>query len=217
MSKVIAAIGTRQIQLAHPEAVMLFRLGCAAAGRFGHRLRTGAAPGFDQLAVETSLQYGGWCDLFLPWESYEKPWVQYIQQQSIQLWGENRIHIEVFDPTFQKFPHHEDWAESVRQYHPAPERLNQGAFKLHARNYGIIIDCSGPQDLLANCVLAVPSQEGGGTAQGMRIAIDLEVPMFDLSTQVGRDDLRECLKLGNRTQMPALPMPEVPSPVMVPT
>lgn len=65
--------------------------------------------------------------------------------------------------------------ESVQRHHPAPDRLSQGAKKLHARNYGII--------RWASHVIAAPSNKagGGGTGQGMRLAKELDIPLIVIS------------------------------------
>lgn len=112
----------------------------------GYTLITGNADGIDGIARDA------WIDptkviLVLPWDTYNK---NKINQG-------NRVIVYNGQP---------DWAQSVYKLHPSPNRLSQGAFKLHARNYGIIVD--------AAAVVAFPSyvngNPSGGTMQGIRIA-----------------------------------------------
>lgn len=194
----ISFIGTRELTRCNPEAVKLFRLAAAVAGKNGHVVKTGAAPGADQLAAETALRNGGKVEIFLPWESYERPWMEHIRS----LYGEDMVYVEVYDPDHERTPHHEAWAESVNLYHPAAGKLTQGSFKLHARNFGIVVDSSTSDDPegyeTSDFVVALPSPDGGGTAQGMRVASDYDVRIFDLSTLVGREDLSVRMTLRTR-------------------
>lgn len=68
------------------------------------------------------------------------------------------------------------WYDSVEALHPAPHRLTVNARHLHARNYGIIAD---PPVVL---VVALPNARGeGGTAQGIRIAKSLDIPVIQFN------------------------------------
>lgn len=114
----------------------------------GYGIITGAAKGIDQIAMyEANLVNPRAVTVVLPWDSYER---QAVHQNNT---------IIVYNPI-----KHKEWLESVFKYHPNAKNLGPGALKLHARNYGIIIN--------SVAVLAFPSNKkgGGGTGQGIRIA-----------------------------------------------
>lgn len=112
---------------------------------------TGAADGIDSIAMKHATSK---CHVYLPWPNYNPQYIKAYTPASVTVYDENL---------------HKDWAESVRKLHPKGNNLTQGAFKLHSRNYGIISPCAG--------VIAFPSTGGGGTAQGMRIARSLKIPL----------------------------------------
>jgi hypothetical protein len=126
----------------------------------GVRIRTGAAYGIDEAAMMGAL----WLDVFLPWKSYNREIIP------------ERAAITVYDPYA-----HATWAASVSAWHPAPQRLSRGMFALHARNFGI--QCHPVNVDL--CVAFPNSTGGGGTAQGMRIAEFLKIPL--ISIRAGQD------------------------------
>lgn len=108
--------------------------------------------------------------VFLPWYSYNSKYRE---------GGGNFI---TYNPVF-----HTAWTESVHEYHPAPHNLKQGAFKLHARNYGIIKN--------TQVVVAMPMSlsDVGGTGQGIRIAKGLGKELFVVCDENERHRLREFL------------------------
>lgn len=123
----------------------------------GLKVKTGGAHGIDTVAMEFA---GKNCEVYLPWATYN--------QELIHKYKPGKV--VVLDPRV-----HTPWLDSVTAHHPAPQNLTQGVRKLHARNYGII---EGDTRL----VVALPSKDGGGTAQGMRIAVSRNIPMVVLST-----------------------------------
>lgn len=148
-----AFIGTRRLEevsdLAHAVYLDAVEL---AVGK-GEIVRTGAAPGADQIAAMRSLRLGGRVELVLPWHNYEEKWVTEVCEEFF-----TRVELIVYD-----YEKHIDWRESVKAYHPAPWALKPYAWKLHARNYGIIEPCE--------YVVALPGPDRkGGTEQGIRIA-----------------------------------------------
>ncbi len=119
----------------------------------GHRLVTGNADGIDSLAASI------WNELAPEKVTLVLPWLGFNRSK---IRPGNRIIV---------FSNQPEWAESVYCYHPAPDRLSRGMFKLHARNYGIIS--------LADRVFAFPLRPGGGgTGQGIRIAVGLGKPLL---------------------------------------
>lgn len=95
--------------------------------------------------------------------------------------------MRVIDPqSIHVFPghlgHYLAWQHHAAQYHPAWDRCDVVARKLHARNSAIML---GP--LLTQPVDAVLCwTEGGavkgGTGQGLRIAAAYRIPVFNLAT-----------------------------------
>lgn len=74
------------------------------------------------------------------------------------------------------------------KYHPNPHSLSPGSVRLHARNYGIVSK--------STAVIACPSEKpgGGGTGQGIRIAKDLNIPVFTCLPKDDRDKALSVLK-----------------------
>lgn len=121
------------------------------------RIISGCAYGVDAFAL-THAHNGGFETIgILPWASYN------LDVQKVC----NAVHvIDEFTPEII-----EAAKQSVLDHHPAPQRLTQGAMKLHMRNYGII--------RWADRVYALPSNKsgGGGTGQGIRLAQALNIPV----------------------------------------
>jgi len=125
----------------------------------GYTISTGFASGVDQAAAFAA--YPGPLELYLPWDGYEAPALRELQQIN------SNVTITIYDPKI-----HQEWAQSVWQYHPAAVRLRRGAFALHARNFGIVEN--------KRLVVAFPGNKpgGGGTGQGMRICGALGIPLI---------------------------------------
>ena len=147
--KVYAGIGSRK--LAKEEIGLCYALGALLATK-GYTLRTGAAQGADKAFAEGSLSVGGRVILCLPWDSYERGWVQWAKEHGAVV----RVLQDTDERAFL----------SVDKYHPAPHRLSSGAKALHARNWLIV---AGVDFVVA---WPKPNQYGalGGTGQGIKIA-----------------------------------------------
>lgn len=149
MSDYVAIIGTRKPD--ENQELAAFEL-ARRLNSAGIRTRTGAAFGVDNACMRGSVP--SMLSVVLPWASYNREIVPA---------GCERI---VFDPRV-----HDHWNKSVDKYHPKPSALTRGARALHARNFGIIEPCVA--------VVAMPDENGGGgTAQGIRIAKDLGISVF---------------------------------------
>ena len=159
MSGRIGIIGTREPDT---QQIVLCKELTKILVAAGFEIATGNADGIDSISMSESPSK---CHVFLPWKDYNPQYVASYKPASVT----------VYDPEI-----HQEWAKSVRKYHPNSQNLTQGAFKLHARNYGIIAPCIG--------VIAFPNAgNGGGTAQGIRITRALHIPI-------------EVLKTGNKPQ-----------------
>lgn len=147
-----------------------------------HVLRTGGAPGADDAFlrgwISNIMEGRGVAELYLPWKNFNG-------------WGEeNRAAMLV------EYPTHEAW-KMASFYHPAWERLNPGPRKLHARNMHIMLGwkLDDPVDYV---ICWTP--EGrlvGGTAQALRVAIDLAVPIYNLANEDERTVIVDALEQNN--------------------
>jgi hypothetical protein len=107
----------------------------------------------------------------LPWKGYEDKWVNHFQKDSLG---------EVFTYVLQD----SDVAahQSVKLYHPKPEALKEGAKKLHARNFLIIMGRAGkmPVDFCVGWPKVNQWGKMGGTGFGLTICNRRNIPIRDL-------------------------------------
>lgn len=167
----VAIIGSRRISQAQFDYIMKV---AEAFVRRGYIVRTGCAEGVDHASmIGTRNIDPSKLNVYLPWSTYNKDFQEktdkrFIYNQSI----------------------HKEWAESVRRYHPNPQRLSNGAFSMHARNWGIIM-----HEYPADVVVAMPANASdmGGTGQGIRIARDNNIPLFLVCNKEDRQSLKSFL------------------------
>lgn len=130
----------------------------------GHICCTGACTGADQNFANGAIKGGGIVHLSLPWWKYELDWRNTLPPQQIVC--------TTYDERLDQ-----NAANSVRQFHPAVDKLSQGVFKLHARNYLII-------DPVSFIVCWTPGGEiVGGTGQGLRLAASRNIQVYNLGVQ----------------------------------
>jgi hypothetical protein len=151
-----AGIGSRET----PKNIldMMFDI-AVLMGVDGHTLHTGAALGADQAFGNGANKVLRRVELALPWGNYESAWVNSIFSKGITVYKE-AIHV--------------DAKASVHTFHPAADRLTQGAFKLQARNFLILQPCQ-----LVIC-WTKDGKATGGTGQAIRIAEKLGIPVHNL-------------------------------------
>lgn len=167
----VAIIGTRNPTEGQYAYIRMLALSLVGQGV---EVATGNADGIDNAAVTGACQINPrklW--VYLPWATYNS---QYIEDYP-------EIHVLTY---LSKAA-----LTSVDIFHPYAKKLTEGARKLHARNYGII------KEPTVDAVIACPSEKGGGTAQGMRIAKAFDIPLFDITNDVGRHKLIEWLSKNN--------------------
>ena len=121
----VAIIGTRNPD--HRQERKARFLAYHLSHHYGCRIKTGGAYGIDQAAMLGARI--DMLDICLPWASYNKE----IIPKGARLIIADRFRTA-------------EWFESVENYHPAPDKLTNGARSLHARNFGIIqpahlVDC----------------------------------------------------------------------------
>ena len=68
---------------------------------------------------------------------------------------------------------------SAKEFHPAPERLGVNGLLLMARNFRQIVGRNEPNSEFVIC-WTPGGKEKGGTAQALRIAKSLEIPIYNL-------------------------------------
>jgi hypothetical protein len=104
----------------------------------------------------------------LPWPTYEQVWVKKISQIH-----EGRVTVDAEDPMRDL-----DAVDAI-VLHDNPKALKDGARRLMARNYKIVVE--------ADFVIAIPRPPlEGGTKHGCRVAEQRGIPVFNLSTEQGR-------------------------------
>ena len=72
--------------------------------------------------------------------------------------------------------------ELAKRFHPTWERCKQGARKLHARNGLILLGRNLDRPVHAVVAYTQGGQLQGGTAQGLRIAMEHNIPIFNLGS-----------------------------------
>lgn len=153
--KVYAGIGTRIL----PSSIVygdLMRVAKRLKNK-GWRLRSGGAIGSD-LAFEHGARED--CDIYFAWDT---PYLRYGRA--------------IISP---ELPNWEKAHKIAEQYHPAWDKLTDGAKALHARNSYIILgdDLNSPVSLVV--CYTKNGEEIGGTAQGMRLAKAYNIPILNL-------------------------------------
>jgi len=157
MRKTYAGIGSRQT----PDRILKIMKQMASEYEdSGWKLRTGGADGADNaFASGVRLRYNG--TVFLPWTGFNN-------------WDDSLY--TVANPN-------DDGFKIAEKYHPAWGCCSPAVKRLHARNSHIILgyDCKFPADLVICWCPKTPLGEyKGGTAQGLRIAEDYNIPIINL-------------------------------------
>lgn len=161
--KYYAGIGSRET----PESILnaFEKLGKKLA-EMGITLRSGRAGGADSAFEKGARSANGNCEIFIPWASFQKDGPLGTYPAIVF----DSIHPE------QK----EAALNSVRTYHPAPDRLSNGAMKLMARNYCQIFGRApqSPKDDFIVC-WTKNGKACGGTGQAIRMAEDAGIKVFN--------------------------------------
>ena len=158
-----AGIGSRET----PKSILnaFYQIG-SQISTYGGILRSGRAPGADSAFEAGCIDSGGKSEIFLPWSSFAK-------DSPLR----NRPAF-VFDRI--EFKQKQRAMDSVYKYHPAPDRLSQGAVKLIARDY---LQIFGPTlDSPITSLVVCYTRDGGatgGTGQAIRIATDHDIKIMN--------------------------------------
>jgi hypothetical protein len=143
---------------------------------------SGASPGAEQIAAERALQAGGRVRLYLPRDGFEAEWVQRMTAAH-----PDQVEFTRFDPDV-----HQEWVDAVYAWHPAGTFLAKASLAIYARSYGMVRD--------ASVVVALPfvrlkngTSDRGQSEQGLQVAREMEIPLYDLSVDADRERLRVLL------------------------
>ena len=128
--------------------------------KMGWWLRSGGAQGAD-LAFQRGVQENA--QIWVPWPSFAADLqCAYIEHQ----W---------FCPSSDDM----EAFSSVDQFHPAPDKLSNAARLLMARNYRQIVGQGEPNSSFVIC-WTENGLKKGGTAQAIKIAESLKIPVYNL-------------------------------------
>ena len=173
IEKRVAFIGSRDLEEVPKASVKAFMDAVTYYAPKGYVMRTGAAPGADQLAAYKFLKLGGTVEFYVPWVAFEQRWLY-------------EMRLKFGDRVAGNIGPSEEGIKSVYEHHPNPHSLREYPLKLLARNYDIVKDCK--------LVIAIPRPpELGGTSQAMRVARALSIRVINASTEEGVNQIKELL------------------------
>jgi hypothetical protein len=164
MRKIYAGIGSRSV----PEDVaeQMLKLGVQLA-ELGYILRSGGADGSD-ITFEVGSDGGkGTKEIYLPWRGFN---------------NNNGI-----DST--KLASYEKAKILAEKYHPGWKYLNEVSRKFHTRNVYQILgeSLNDPVDFVI--CYTWDGKPSGGTGQAMRIAYDMDIPIYNLFYKETYEDI----------------------------
>lgn len=138
-------------------------------------LRSGAANGADASFEEGATRQGGETEIFLPWAGFN--------------FSKSLLHPKTY-------PFSDEEKKFTAQYHPAWNKCSPSARLLHQRNTRIMLGCEGVHGEEVQPVKFVVAwtQGGelkGGTAQALRIAMALNVPIINLGAAQTAQELED--------------------------
>lgn len=153
-NKRYAGIGSREVPKEYLELIEEIALFLA---RKGFILRSGGAEGSDKAFERGCDKMSGEKEIWLPWAKFE----------------DNDSKLIVKDK--RAF-------EIAKKYHPYFDKLSDGAKKLQARNSHQVLGESLEDPVLFIVCYTKNGSGSGGTGQALRIAKDLNIPIFDLGS-----------------------------------
>lgn len=169
MNKIISIFGARETP---PEICTTIKAIAEFFAKRGYIIRSGGAKGADEAGRLGALKVNGAkLELYLPWKGYNDLYSSHIE------WSQ------------------ENWNLAAK-YHPHWDTMSLNSKIFHARNVGIILgrDCQTPSDLAVCWTLN--GEEVGGSAMGIRVSNEFNVPLFNLGAKTGLTKLRKfCKKL----------------------
>lgn len=172
---IYAGIGSRET----PKEIL--QLMDEIAIRLAHRgwtLRTGGAPGADDAFFDGAFGETADIEVYLPWDGFN----DYFKND---LLAKAFVHTSPLPEAF----------EIAAKYHPAWPYLKQGAKKLMARNSHQVL--GKDLDTPADCIICWTegAKLKGGTAQALRMAEDLNIPVYNLGDYLTRKLFADILQV----------------------
>ena len=134
----------------------------------GYIFRSGGADGADHMVTLYALN----AEIYLPWYRFNGV--------------DNGIVVTMTKKHY----------EMVGKIHPAPERLSQGAYKLHGRNLNQILGRNIEEPLYSDFVVCwtPDAQPVGGTRTAIVMAQMYDIPVINLGNEEGIKKLNELMR-----------------------
>lgn len=160
---IIAGVGSRKIS-------GQIRMEMIEIGRWARQekvwVRSGRAEGSDQAFASGTQEY---CIQYLPWASFNKDFI-------------SRAHDFVLPEKLTDYHH-----QLIKKYHPAPDKLSRGAYRLMARNCYQVLgkDLNQPVNAVICWCEEHYGPDGqtvwsGGTGFANRMAFDMDIPIINM-------------------------------------
>lgn len=170
MKNYYAGIGSRET----PEHILtiMHHLGAYMADQ-GWTLRSGAAQGADYSFEEGAVHQGGETEIYLPWKGFN--------------FSKSELHPG-------NYPFSDEERAYAAQMHPAWNKCSPSARLLHQRNTRQLIGIEQlhGENVVVSKMLICWTEGGllkGGTAQALRIATSLNIPIINLGRAQNADEL----------------------------
>lgn len=165
--KIVTGIGSREVPDFYKK--MIEEIAAYIADK-GYLLRSGGAPGSDTFFQKVYEEKKGKMEIYIPWNGFENLW-------------KNNKNIFLAD--------HSICEEYTMKYHPNPDILSQGAFKLMNRNAHQVLgkDLKSPSDIII--CYTKDAKVKGGTSQAIRIAADEGIPILNIGN---KKNIKQVLK-----------------------
>lgn len=163
MTRYYAGIGSRSIS---KEVGMQMQFIAQALGVMGYTLRSGGAAGSDsEFEKGTKVLKGLKKEIYIPWEGFNNRTTR-----------EKDVILPIFTP---------EHMEVAASLHPNWEACSDGAKKLHTRNLYQVAGLDGAT-FVDFVICWTPNGSGsGGTGQAIRLANQLNIPVYDLGKEGG--------------------------------
>lgn len=178
----IAFIGSRKLaEDRFSDMANTFYNVAKVAAAAGFIIRSGGAEGADNIAewayhdaLAEGTAYPHQVEIFIPWRGFAKG----APLEHLHLMPSNPVAIR-------------KTIDMVKEIHPAPDKLSQGAMKLHCRNMNQILGMDLNEPVKFCVCWTENGLTKGGTASAIRLCESLGIPVFNL----GHPDLDHMLDM----------------------